>query len=53
MVSEIVGFGGGWLEQPRQWLRRPVWPGFTLGTLWECRADQSHQAHTEEVQEPS
>eukprot|EP00964_Phaeocystis_antarctica_P057697 scaffold34167_cov70-Phaeocystis_antarctica.AAC.5 len=33
------GFGTGGLEHPRQWL--------------ECRAAQSRQAHSEEVQEPS
>ena len=28
--SEIGGFGGGWLEQPRQWLGAQ-WAGLFLG----------------------
>ena len=28
--SEISGFGGGWLEQPRQWLGAQ-WAGLFLG----------------------
>ena len=47
--SEIGGFGGGYLEHPRQWL------GAQWASLlpWECRAAQSHQARPEEAQEPS
>ena len=36
--SGIGNFGGGWLEQPRQWLGTQ-WPGHSVA--WECRAAQS------------
>ena len=47
--SAIGGFGGGWLEHPRQRLGAQ-WPGLLP---WECRAAQSRQARLEEAQESS
>ena len=44
------GFGGGYLEHPRQWLGAR-WTGRPL--YWEYRAAQSRQARPEEAQEPS
>ena len=47
--GEIGGFGGGWLEQSRQWLGAQ-WAGLFP---WECRAAQSRRERPEEAQEPS
>ena len=44
------GFGGGSLERPRQWLKRPV--GLPA-SYWECRAAHRRQACPEEAQGPS
>ena len=44
----IGGFGGGWLEQPRQW-RGAQWPA---PSPWECRAAQIRQARPEEAKAP-
>ncbi len=47
--GDVGGFGGGSLEQPRQWLGA-WWAGLSP---WECRAAQSRQARPEEAHEPS
>ena len=43
------GFGGGWLEQPRQW-RGAQWAGLFP---WKCRAALGRQARPEEAREAS
>eukprot|EP00964_Phaeocystis_antarctica_P143146 scaffold108637_cov60-Phaeocystis_antarctica.AAC.3 len=45
--GEIGGFGGGWLEHPRQWLGAQ-WPDLSP---WVSRNAQSRQARPEEAQE--
>eukprot|EP00964_Phaeocystis_antarctica_P016631 scaffold9156_cov57-Phaeocystis_antarctica.AAC.2 len=47
--GEMGGFGGGYLEHPRQWLGTQ-WAGLVLGV---GRASQSRQARPGEAQEPS
>ena len=47
--GEIGGFGGGWLEHPRQWLGGQ-WPDLSPRAF---RAARSRQARPEEAQEPS
>ena len=45
--GEVGGFGGGWLEHPRQWLGAP-----SAGRFLERRASHSCQARPGVEREP-